>query len=65
MLAQLEIETSGFETFAAEVGAQQALKMREDLSAKGVTTSPTYLIADEPFQGRQHLPLLADLLTSD
>ena len=65
VLAQLEIETSGFETFAAEVGAQQALKMREDSSAKGVTTSPTYLIADEPFQGRQHLPLLADLLSSD
>jgi 2-hydroxychromene-2-carboxylate isomerase len=63
ILEKLGIDTAGFESFAATVGGQRAAEVREALSRKGITTSPTYLLNDEPFQGRQHLPLLASHFT--
>ena len=44
------------------VGVAQAQSQREDLAGQGVSFSPTYLLDGEPFQGRQHLPLLRSLL---
>ena len=58
VLKELNLSVVGFKDFAAVDGADRAAANREELRAKGVITSPTYLLGDEPFQGRQHLPLL-------
>jgi len=65
VLAGLDIEAAGFMAFAAGQGKARAVAMREGLAAQGVTTSPTYLLGAEPFQGRQHLPLLRSLIDVD
>ena len=58
VLKELNLSVVGFKDFAAVDGVDRAAANLEVLRAKGVTTSPTYLLGDEPFQGRQHLPLL-------
>ncbi|MEC7378915.1 MAG: DsbA family protein [Pseudomonadota bacterium] len=58
VLKELQLSVAGFRDFAAADGADRAAANLEELRAKGVTTSPTYLLGEEPFQGRQHLPLL-------
>ena len=40
----------------------QLLKTREALEREGVANVPTYLVGDEVFQGRQHLPMIRWLL---
>ena len=62
VLVGLGIEVSGFAGFVETVGVAQAESQREDLAGQGVSFSPTYLLEGEPFQGRQHLPLLRSLL---
>ena len=49
--------------FVDAAGTAQAQTQREDMAGQGVTFSPTYLLDGEPFQGRQHLPLLRSLMT--
>ena len=62
LLAGLGIDVSGFAGFVETSGVAQAQSQREDLAGQGVSFSPTYLLEGEPFQGRQHLPLLRSLL---
>ena len=62
VLAGLGIEVSGFTAFVEASGTAQAQSQREDLAGQGISFSPTYLLEGEPFQGRQHLPLLYSLL---
>ena len=63
VLAGLDIEVTGFAEFVDAAGTAQAQTQREDMAGQGVTFSPTYLLDGEPFQGRQHLPLLRSLMT--
>ena len=62
VLAALGIEVVGFAAFAEGLGKARAEAMREEIAAQGVSSSPTYLIDGEPFQGRQHLPLLRNMI---
>ena len=63
VLAGLGIEVTGFAEFVEAAGTAQAQTQREDMAGQGVSVSPTYLLDGEPFQGRQHLPLLRSLMT--
>lgn len=63
VLAGLGIEVTGFSEFVEAAGTAQAQTQREDMAGQGVSVSPTYLLDGEPFQGRQHLPLLRSLMT--
>ena len=63
VLAGLGIEVTGFAEFVEAAGTAQAQTQREDMAGQGVSFSPTYLLDGEPFQGRQHLPLLRSLMT--
>ncbi|HAH80613.1 MAG TPA: hypothetical protein DCL88_05255 [Gammaproteobacteria bacterium] len=62
-MAGLGIEVTGFAEFVEAAGTAQAQTQREDMAGQGVSVSPTYLLDGEPFQGRQHLPLLRSLMT--
>ena len=44
---------------AAGAGLAALESSESQAQALGVSMSPTYFIGTEPFQGRQHLPLLA------
>ena len=42
-----------------EKDSDLALLSRQEIDAElSVTTAPTYFLSGEPYQGRQHLPLL-------
>ena len=62
ILMQSQGDMAGFAAFAAGVGAERAAALLQQCKAKGIAVSPTYLLDGEPFHGRQHLPLLRNLL---
>lgn len=62
ILMQSQGDVTGFAAFAAGVGVERAAALLRQYKAKGISVSPTYLLGDEPFHGRQHLPLLRNLL---
>ena len=53
---------SAFTQFAAQAGPAEFELLQRTLRATGCTTTPTYLLDGEQFQGRQHMPLLRWLL---
>jgi 2-hydroxychromene-2-carboxylate isomerase len=55
----LGLSVDGFSEFAAGAGLAALESSESQAQALGVSMSPTYFIGTEPFQGRQHLPLLA------
>ena len=58
LLASLGLPADGFAAFCAGEGPALLDHRRRDLDARGVMGTPTYLLGDEPFLGRQHLPLI-------
>ena len=59
VLEGLGLSVDGFSEFAASAGLAALEAAESQAQALGVSMSPTYFIGTEPFQGRQHLPLLA------
>ena len=59
ILEGMGLATDGFEQFAGQTGLAAVNAAAVQAQTLGVSVSPTYLIGTEPFQGRQHLPLLA------
>ena len=59
VLEGLGVSVDGFSEFAASAGLAALESAESQAQALGVSMSPTYFIGTEPFQGRQHLPLLA------
>ena len=53
--------SNGFDAYAAGDGPRDLEAIREELSALGVWNVPAYLVADELFIGRQHLPMVERL----
>ncbi|MFU8815803.1 MAG: DsbA family protein [Pseudomonadales bacterium] len=63
VLTELGIDGSDFAGFASGPGPAALQASERALGARGVMATPTYLLGDEPFLGRQHLPLLRARLT--
>jgi 2-hydroxychromene-2-carboxylate isomerase len=64
LLAEIGAQTSGFETFATADGRASLARIQSDLGNQGVFEVPTYLLNDDVFLGRQHLPLVRSLLAT-
>ena len=64
LLAEIEAPLSGFEAFVAEEGRARLARLQSELRDKGVFEVPTYLLADDMFLGRQHLPLIRSRLSA-
>ena len=58
LLAEIGAPVSGFEAFVKGDGRDNLARVQSDLRDKGVFEVPTYLLSDEIFLGRQHLPLI-------
>ena len=59
VLLHLGVTTDGFFEFVDRAGLAAVELAATQAQELGVSVSPTYFIGTEPFQGRQHLPLLA------
>jgi 2-hydroxychromene-2-carboxylate isomerase len=57
-LTEIGAPASGFEAFATEEGRDELARIQTELRDRGVFEVPTYLLSDDLFLGRQHLPLL-------
>lgn len=58
LLQHMGLDSTGFAEYAAASGQSALQEVQHALAARGVIGSPTYLLGDEPFLGRQHLPLI-------
>lgn len=63
VMADAGIAAAGFADYVGGSGSAALRACEHDLGSQGVVGTPTYLLADEPFLGRQHLPLLEARLT--
>jgi 2-hydroxychromene-2-carboxylate isomerase len=59
LLTDAGADADGFPEYAAGRGPATLRACEEAASARGVTGTPTYLLDQEPYLGRQHLPLIA------
>jgi 2-hydroxychromene-2-carboxylate isomerase len=64
VLAESGVSLSGFESFATSDGRIELDRIQTELRERGVFDVPTYVLGDEIFFGRQHLPLLRARLSS-
>ena len=56
VLTRAGAEISGFDDFARESGAQQNQQLQESAFEQGIFGVPTYVIGDDRYFGREHLP---------
>ncbi|HXW83251.1 MAG TPA: DsbA family protein [Candidatus Binataceae bacterium] len=64
LLGELGIQTSGFESYAKGEGREQLAQVQADLQTRGAYESPAYLVNDDVYLGRQHLPMVRALLST-
>jgi 2-hydroxychromene-2-carboxylate isomerase len=64
LLTKIGAPESGFEAFVKGDGPTQLARIQSDLRDLGVFEVPTYLLNDDVFLGRQHLPLIRSLLST-
>jgi 2-hydroxychromene-2-carboxylate isomerase len=62
LLRRLELHPAEFESWAADEGPREMQRVAGALREAGVQLSPTYLVGDEHFVGRQHLPMIRWIL---
>ena len=58
ILAELGVDAGEFSTFVEGRGSAELEASQQTLKDRGVTGTPTFFLDDEPFLGRQHLPLI-------
>jgi 2-hydroxychromene-2-carboxylate isomerase len=58
LIADLGVDAAGFTEYAGNSGPAALAACEDRLAALGVAGTPTYLLGDEPYLGRQHLPLI-------
>jgi 2-hydroxychromene-2-carboxylate isomerase len=63
LLTEIGAPVSGFEAFVKGDGRDNLARVQSDLRDEGVFEVPTYLLSDEIFLGRQHLPLIRSRLS--
>jgi len=56
LLAQTGVDTSGFQAFLRGEGRLEHDQLQADIFERGLIGVPTYLIDDEVYFGREHLP---------
>ncbi|MDJ0787746.1 MAG: DsbA family protein [Myxococcota bacterium] len=59
LLQGVGVDTGGFAAFAQGPGLEALESVEAELRSEGAFSTPTYLFGGEPYQGRQHLSLLA------
>ena len=64
MLIEIEAPVSGFEAFVKGDGRTKLARIQSELRDMGVFEVPTYLLIDDTFLGRQHLPLIRSRLSA-
>jgi 2-hydroxychromene-2-carboxylate isomerase len=64
VLTEIEASISGFEAFVKGDGRTELARIQTELSDRGVFEVPTYLLNDDTFLGRQHLPLIRSILSA-
>jgi 2-hydroxychromene-2-carboxylate isomerase len=62
IIEDLGADATGFEAWAADRGPASVSAIAEELSERGLSGAPVYLIDDEVFLGRQHLPMIRWML---
>ncbi len=62
LLGDIGVPVSGFEAFTKGDGANDLARIQTELRDRGVFEVPTYVLDDELFLGRQHLPVLRSRL---
>jgi 2-hydroxychromene-2-carboxylate isomerase len=63
LLLPLGLDAAGFEGFAAGPGPAALADAEAEVRQRGISTAPAWVLEEEPFIGRQHLPLLRARLT--
>ena len=58
VLGETNVDVTDFDAFAADEGRLLHDKVRTEAEKKGVFGVPTYVLDDEVFWGREHLPLI-------
>jgi 2-hydroxychromene-2-carboxylate isomerase len=58
LLGELGLDGEAFESYATAAGGVALQEQQEQLANRDVIGTPTYLLGEEPFLGRQHLPLI-------
>jgi len=61
-LARLGATTAGFEAWCHGDGPERDRRVADEVRALGVPGAPAYLVEDEVFLGRQHLPMIRWIL---
>lgn len=56
------LDADSFRAWAADEGPRAATALADELAEAGVFQSPAYLVDDQIFYGRQHLPMIRWLL---
>jgi 2-hydroxychromene-2-carboxylate isomerase len=64
LLTEIGAPVSGFEAFVKGEGRDQLARIQSELRDRGVFEVPTYILNDDLFLGRQHLPLLRARLSA-
>ena len=62
LLTEIDAPASGFEAFAREEGRTELARIQSELRNIGVFEVPTYVVDEDLFLGRQHLPLVRSRL---
>jgi 2-hydroxychromene-2-carboxylate isomerase len=62
IIEDLGADAAGFTTWALDRGLARASALAEELHERGLAGTPAYLIDDEFFLGRQHLPMIRWML---
>jgi 2-hydroxychromene-2-carboxylate isomerase len=63
-LEEIGAPLDGYETFIKDKGRESLAEVRGRLENSGVLDVPSYLVGDEVFLGREHLPLVQDRLVT-
>jgi 2-hydroxychromene-2-carboxylate isomerase len=64
VLEEIEAPLDGYESFIKNGGRESLAEARARLDNASVLDVPSYLVGDEVFLGREHLPLIQDRLVS-
>jgi 2-hydroxychromene-2-carboxylate isomerase len=62
-LDEAGVDAAAFEGFATTEGRAALASAQEYLLESGIQNAPAYLLGDEVFIGRQHLPMIRWLLS--
>lgn len=63
LLTEIDAPVSGFEAFTRDEGRAELARIQSELRNIGVFEVPTYLLNDDTFLGRQHLPFIRSRLS--